>query len=168
MPTVTSLWARSLINLGPLTTTFTAPASCSATPVPIGLADSALPMSGAVAMETCGRAPRGACLPSGADLDRDYTSSLSASGAAYRPIHFHSPGHACPADWATVGSVVKDADGAFATNAWDFDPYAVDDFAPPHRGDGGQVRLVDQEVWDALVFAHALGPEETGIACCPR
>lgn len=168
MPTVTELWGRSLYNLGPLTTTFTAPASCSATPTPIGLANWVNPARGAIAMESCGRAPLGDCLPGGSVLDREYTSSLAGGTPGLPTLFYHSPRNVCPSGWATVGSIVKDEAGTIVGSSWERDADATEGVIELATTATGPVTLAEFVMWDETVLGHALGPKETGIACCPR
>lgn len=172
MPTTTLINDQALVNIGPLTTTFTAPSSCATVfSSHQGLALSAFPFGPNQLMEDCGRPAVTNCLPNGTFIDEDALSIWPAeTGSAYRPIYYYSPADICPSGWATVGYVVKDADGD-ATESWDFEP-AVTEFYDRHFSQLGAIAsgtpVLLGNNFLHKVWADALAPEETGIACCPR
>jgi hypothetical protein len=157
----------SLHDRGPLTTTLTAPASCPATHAPIGLANLINPARGAIAMESCGRAPLGDCFPRGSVLDREYTSSLSGGTPGLTTLFYHSPGIVCPTGWVTVRSIVKDDDGSIVRSSWARDPAVTRDVILFMTTQTGPVTLAEFLMYDDTVFGHALGPRETGNRMLP-
>lgn len=164
MPTVTQVSNHSVVNIGPLTTTSTAPASC--TRGLMGVALSIYPFLGprGVAMESCLTSRRSSsdCWPSGSALDEDWTSNSRGMDHGAFPIHYYSPASICPSGWATVGSVVRDGDDQ-VTSTWEFEPVATSWYKQAFGPQGGGFYAGPHHVW-----AQALDRGETGIACCPR
>ena len=113
MPSVTSLSQFTLQNLGPLTTTFTAPSSCATLQPAVALARTQQP-SVPYWLEDCDELDDTLedCRPSGKayfDLvDRDGDDAT----APVKVIPYFSPGLICPESWTTAGVAVKDADGS--------------------------------------------------------
>ncbi|KAF4959380.1 hypothetical protein FSARC_10756 [Fusarium sarcochroum] len=113
MPTATEYFGFSAHNLGPLTTTFTAPSSCATNTNRIVYAN-ASSASGAYGGPTCNFKPIGDCIPSGKSWD-----SLSEQTTKFiqgRHAYF-SPGVVCPQDgkltyftdaWLTYSAIAKD------------------------------------------------------------
>lgn len=144
----------ALSNVGPLTTTFTPPPSCTSSPL-IAYAD---PSTSAWYHYVSCQFSIPGCTPSG-------TSGLSSTASenfAVATIPYYSPGYICPSGWKTVGTAVHqpgDTDsswtpsvtGAFQTAA-DWTNAHVDEhyLAPPYA------------------LANGLEPGETAIGCCPR
>lgn len=160
----------TLVNLGPLTTTFTAPESCTTTPIGYGHKESQ--WLGPFWMADCEQATFSDCMPSGSAMDEQARSAWPTTAAPrYMPITYHSPGNVCPSGWATVGSVEKDAAGN-ATTSWDFDPGVTSWFEQTPavytaRRSDTETTLIYGTPFHVM-WADALEPEETGIACCPR
>lgn len=151
MPTATSLSGVALINDGPLTTTFTAPASCStAYDTLIGLATDPLSL---LIDAHCQYQPPADCYPSG------YQSIISSAQGINptdgRVVVYNSPGLYCPSSWSSVGDAAKinptstSISGAF--NETYYFPQDVGAFEP----------LLD-------AFMAALDQGETAVVCCPR
>ncbi|KIM92676.1 hypothetical protein OIDMADRAFT_185076 [Oidiodendron maius Zn] len=105
MPTATSLSAYSLINNGPLTTTFTAPASCS-TAYETFIAPASYPSLFEWEAQ-CGWLPPADCNPSGSAIRSIDSSAEGGNPTAGNIIVYYSPGLVCPSGWATVGAAAK-------------------------------------------------------------
>jgi hypothetical protein len=153
MPTVTSLSGYSLTNLGPLTTTFTAPASCS-TAYDIDVASIGLNL-GWVA--DCSYMVPDDCYPYGSAIDPINSAIQKGNPAADNVIGYQSPGLICPSGWTTAGVATKlnptstiTSGTGFNTSGW-IDP-KFPEFFPQYLD----------------VLLDALDPNETAIACCPR
>jgi len=155
MPTATSLSGYSLTNNGPLTTTFTAPASCStAYETMLGAATDPTFIQWAA---QCEWLPPTDCNPSGSVIRSIDSSADGSNPTAGMIIVYHSPGLVCPSGWATVGAAAKlnptstSISGAF--NLSDAIPTGSDlDFVEPELD----------------IFLAALDPGETAVVCCPR
>ena len=158
MPTATFVSGYSVINNGPLTTTFTAPASCSTA------------YNTLIGLKSVGYAPQWAaqcvytapadCNPSGSALNSIISAADSGSNPASENfIVYHSPGLVCPSGWATVGEASKpnptsvSVSGAF--NESSLIPTQTPNnypFLEPYLD----------------IVIGALDPSETAIVCCPR
>ncbi|KAH6680072.1 hypothetical protein F5X68DRAFT_263732 [Plectosphaerella plurivora] len=155
MPTATVIDEFWLVNLGPLTTTFTAPSSCvtaSASRFGIGLADA--PFYGSQLSEECG-------------LGR-YMYTGSDTACLPYPLPYHSPGNACPSGWTTAATMTVDADGE-KTVSFDYDPAITSAFLEQqeNRNPDADADFVMRVMPPVSIFVEALGLGETGIACCP-
>ncbi|CAG7560678.1 unnamed protein product [Fusarium equiseti] len=150
MPTATEFFGFSAHNLGPLTTTFTAPSSCATGTDHIVFVNASDP----VRMEgvpTCGAETFGDCLPSGSDRDTVlYQTTEWVQGQYF----YYSPGITCPSGWRTVGALKHDGEDSSASGA----------LASPTWRDDGRFPspLPPQEFWLGL-----LDPSETLAFCCP-
>lgn len=157
MPTATTLSGASLINNGPLTTTFTAPASCSTDyAVLLGLATAPTLFEWSA---ECDRFAPADCNPSGAALQSLGTAIQGGNPKAGFVIVYHSPGLICPAGWATVGAAAKASPSSLSiSGAFDVSG-AIPTGTGPH----------DDFFENGMdVFLDALDPGETAVLCCPR
>ncbi|KAF0637063.1 hypothetical protein FPSE5266_06952 [Fusarium pseudograminearum] len=106
MPTATEFFGFSASNLGPLTKTFTAPPSCTATANTdhILFVNATSPYLNFVMSSSCEAKPFGDCYPSGSNYDAygKQTSSVISGQGVY---HYFSPGLACPDGWKTVATL---------------------------------------------------------------
>ncbi|RFN54732.1 hypothetical protein FIE12Z_966 [Fusarium flagelliforme] len=150
MPTATEFFGYSAHNLGPLTTTFTAPSSCATGTDHIVFVNASDPVH-IGGIPTCGTTKFGDCLPSGSARDDVFHQTTEWVQGQYV---YYSPGIACPSGWRTVGALKHDGDESSASGA----------LASPTWGDiGGALRpLPPQEFWLGL-----LDPSETLAFCCP-
>lgn len=154
MPTATSLSGYSLSNIGPLTTTFSAPASCSTNYIGLGVAS--IPTE-IVWMITCPFVPPADCNPTGSVIQSIFTIGEGGNPTAGNILVYHSPGLVCPAGWETVGAAAKpnptstSISGAFNLST-----------AFPAGGGGSFF------VPAADVLIEVLEPGETAVLCCPR
>lgn len=160
--TLVSGW--TVTNMGPLTTTFTAPSSCST--------DYALIQLGATfvdedtdqtrvyyAGDVCGQpVPTiGSCLPSGAQLDENYRSVDFDVVPVGKTRAYYSPGLICPAGWKTVGVATKVEGGSITSSG--------PGFARPFGNDEPGVRFVDN-VGSNIILA-GMDDGEAAVLCCP-
>lgn len=156
MPTATSVSGVILINGGPLTTTFTAPASCS-TAYETMVGDNTAPYALQFGSE-CDWVPKPEC-----DPNRDLVESLGQAILTGSPnqdsnVVYNSPGVVCPAGWSTAGQVIKvNPTSTIASGAFNFS-----DSVPTAEPFFGYF----QPVLDVL--QAALDPGETAAVCCPR
>ena len=155
MPTATSLSAYSLINIGPLTTTFTAPASCSTAyqTYIVSASDPSLFLYGA----QCDWLPPADCNPSGSAIRSIVSSAEDGSPTAGNIIVYNSPGLVCPSGWATVGVAAK-------LNPTSSSISGVFNLSGAIPTDGNYEFF---EPYLDIVLA-ALDPSETAVVCCPR
>jgi hypothetical protein len=158
MPTST-LSQYSLVNFGPLTTTYTAPASCAtvASNVAFGFKDapSIIPFSA-----DCTFTSYGSCLPSGSGLDSQILSSQTEV-QLFRYIDYFSPGISCPNGWATVGVAAKATDGSVSSTG----AFSVELGFSTAKPTGVLNVLVNPPI---NVLMAAMDPGETAVLCCPR
>lgn len=162
MPTPT-LSGAALVNLGPLTTVWTAPASC-ATSVPTpALARKNIP-GVAYWQETCqvDRDPFDDCIPSGDAMNSEYHSRRTSTQQFF--FHF-SPGSQCPSGWVTAGYGVRDATSSHSLSGVFADPTLTID-AVTTTVVASEVNPTFEPA--ANLFMSAMEPSETVIACCPR
>lgn len=151
MPTATTQDGYGVINIGPLTTTFTAPASCT-TEFKIAVAPTDSPSL--EYQDDCSYEPPSDCHPHGSVIN-SLVSSIGAT-PTLGVILYQSPGLFCPSGWSTAGAATKvnptstSTSGAF--NLTNVVPTGVPAFFQP---------ALDS-------FMSALDPGETAIACCPR
>jgi hypothetical protein len=155
MPTVTSLSGLNLLNFGPLTTTFTAPASCS-TAYRTMIAPATSPAFFQWNVH-CPWLPPADCNPQGSAV-----RSLISSAGGPNPtdgsfVVFNSPGLVCPFGGSTVGAATK------------FNPTSISISGAFNQSDaiptGSDVAFFEPQL-DVLLAA--LDPGETAILCCPR
>lgn len=153
MPTATSLSGYSLINNGPLTTTFTAPASCS-TPYDVAIARSSHPTLFQWDAQ-CDVLPPADCNPAGSALRSLISSAEGSNPTAGMFIVYHSPGLVCPSGWSTVGVATK------------VSPTSMSISGAFNQSRNITNHYLGFEPQMDLVLA-ALDPGETAAACCPR
>lgn len=161
MPTVTELSQHPIINVGPLTTAFTAPTSCATASPHLHLAlHSAYPdRVSPFYSQKCEYAEHGDCFPSGKALDDAYSSDLSTGFNSAATIHYFSPASVCPDAYTTVGVAAKNSDGDISSSGL---------FVPPVVTvaiSAGQILGSNPMV---NVLMEALDPNETAVVCCPR
>lgn len=172
MPTATTVSDFTLLNLGPLTTTFTAPSSCAtATASRFGLGYAEVPFYGSMRSEQCGMdrymytGSDTACYPSASAHNANYMSAYAARPFRY-PIQYHSPGNACPAGWTTAATMTVDTDNK-KTVSFEYDE-AIHSFFMRQQAYYYHANFIIGIMPAVSIFVDALGPGETGVACCPR
>lgn len=152
MPTATEYFGFSFSNLGPLTTTYTAPSSCATVNTDQVLfadkSDSLIP----VGQPKCDSWTYGDCRPSGSNfdnLDADVLRNKALAGL----FLYHSPGIVCPEGWNTVGMIAKD-NGTLSVSGFMTNTY---------EGPTTEARHMQiTEIWNGV-----LKPSETVAFCAP-
>lgn len=168
MPTTSVVGALTLTNVGPLTTTFTAPSSCETTDFLYGWKVFAVdnPERGGymavVGAGGCGTGgdqyeEHGDCYPHGDKLDE-------LAGETYA-FPYYSPANACPSGYQTVGVAAMNDGSASLSGIFtpNFDGY----WESPAPTTTASDRAPEFN-WLANRLTSALGPQETIVACCPR
>ncbi|KAF5235277.1 hypothetical protein FAUST_7171 [Fusarium austroamericanum] len=151
MPTATEFFGITAWNLGPLTTTYTAPSSCATSIKHPVFVNAASPYS-ALAFPSCTWMPYGECLPNHKEWESgdQQTSSFFQQTSVY-----FSPGIACPAGWETVGLLAHLESGKFSASGVLTTP------APTYDG-------FPQGVYPTDFWKNMLDESETVAYCCPR
>jgi hypothetical protein len=157
MPSATTHGGLGFLNNGPLTTTFTAPASCSTAGFVTDIAYASDPSDWFVGADCTSTQPVD-CTPPGPVI-----TSLAAAWAAGNPaadqlVPYYSPGLVCPAGWTTAGAATKvnPTSTTISGAAFNVNVSAIDT--------GGPFFF---DPWTDA-FLSLLDPSETAVACCPR
>ncbi|KAH6982490.1 hypothetical protein EDB80DRAFT_592744 [Ilyonectria destructans] len=162
MPT-SELSGIEYINVGPLTTTWTAPESCTSDIRQPRLAFTDSP-SIAVYEERCDFEHEilelGDCFPSGSDIDAIIFTSNADSPDPYTFLGYHSPGNVCPHAWTTAGVAEMNANGSLSSTGVFAATEFIDAFETSVESTPSQNPIPNQ-------IAHALNPGETCVVCCP-
>ncbi|KAH7182300.1 uncharacterized protein B0J16DRAFT_343491 [Fusarium flagelliforme] len=154
MPTATEFFGITAHNLGPLTTTFTAPSFCA-----ISINDNDIVFVNATSpyslqgQAQCGWATFTDCFPSGDELD-SFVSETSSAFFKTTLIYF-SPGVACPTGWKTVGALAHAESGKMSASG-------VLEQGPPDLD-----LELPRPVWVTDAWRNMLGESETLAYCCP-
>lgn len=171
MPTATTISQYPLVNLGPLTTTFTAPSSCAtATASRFGLGVSVAPFWGSLRSEQCGPEQQlytgsdTACFPSASARNDIFLSAQNRPWENY-PVRYHFPGNACPSGWTTALAMT-----AGGTTSFEYDAAISSVFFSPQtyysRHHDGAILMGGLPA--VSILGDALAPGETAVGCCPR
>lgn len=163
-PTSTQYYNILFTNLGPLTSTFTAPSSCATVNTDNVLFVQRSQQPAPLGKPKCldNYWSKGDCIPSGTDIDNWVMSSETATvSEKYQGAQlYHSPGIACPEGWNTVGLIAKN-NGTMTVSGY-FTEW------PKHFGvkpsqDKTSIRALEPTViWDE--FLH---PSQTVAFCGP-
>ncbi|RGP66282.1 hypothetical protein FSPOR_6660 [Fusarium sporotrichioides] len=162
MPTATEFFGIGANNLGPLTTTYTAPPSCTATTNTdhILFANATSPYLDYVMSSSCEAKPFGDCYPSGKKYDSIGKQMTSVGQGVY---HYFSPGIACPDGWETAATLKHgsksgeiDVSGALTVSATSLTSLIVSEFSQA-------LPLHPTDFW-----RNVLDKSETLAYCCPR
>ncbi|KAJ5624465.1 hypothetical protein N7510_000774 [Penicillium lagena] len=157
MPSVSALSAYTFTNLGPLTTTFTPPASCqSVDPLNVFIAQSSLPNVW-LYEGSCGiNSDYWSCNPTGTITDLPSVTSYDNHPSNVYQRYYYSPGLYCPSGWHEVG--VASRDGTKPVN-WTgiFGPATPLPTTDAFFGFNSP----------ANVLMQLLDPSETAVMCCP-
>lgn len=150
---------------GPLTTTYTAPSSCSTDFAFVQIGQSYVDednnSTSIFAMGAACDQPVpsiGSCLPSGAKIDEAYSAiDTNKVGAGYYTVAYYSPAMACPSGWAIVGGATKAEGGSITSSGQGFvnpNPtvydYSYVGNVPPN------------------VLLAAMDEGDVAVLCCPR
>ncbi|KAF5004996.1 hypothetical protein FDECE_8521 [Fusarium decemcellulare] len=141
-------------NLGPLTTTYTPPASCTTVTTDRIRFANATSIQWAFGAASCGPAPMGDCLPSGSAYDE-----LASYYRTQDQDHwdYYSPGVVCPKGWTTAGTL---AHGDKTSSAQKSGVFTQDPFERVPAWE--HFYLSPEEVW-----LNVLEASETLAFCCP-
>ncbi|KAM0281016.1 hypothetical protein ACHAQH_003745 [Verticillium albo-atrum] len=162
MPTSTSVGGFEFFNAGPLSTTWTAPSSCSTMPVETivsghghpyisGLFD-ATPLSSCDPVNSTQN-----CVPNGDEIDAIYEVDNVLDLMTRR--HLYSPGLFCPNDYETAGVVAMINGSARVFGVFTSDGFQYDQDGPT---------AFPRSNFALNALTSALAPTETAVACCPR
>lgn len=147
MPSISTVSGYTYSNYGPVTTTFTAPSTCTSHSDQIQLGPSTtrpLLLYG-LQCETIGGTD---CIPSPTSK---LPTSQDNNPSIYFQAAYYSPGLNCPVDWNTVGVATRGDGSSISTSG-----ILVPTTTPTalHR--------------DRELFLEILDHGETAILCCPR
>ncbi|KAM0304512.1 hypothetical protein HYE67_001814 [Fusarium culmorum] len=145
MPTSTEFFGYHFTNLGPLTTTYEPPASCTTATTDHLYYANASELSSQYGAVSCG-AKMGDCYPSGSAHDKITSRNLKIGG--HPTVDFFSPGVICPKGWTTAGVFAR---GDEATKDGVFTKAVTVDY-----------QLGVEDIWGGV-----LEPGETLALCCP-
>lgn len=161
MPSITVTDGYTFNNWGPLTTTFTAPASCATGTgnYKIGV-NMTFPFFEFEAQ--CSTVGFGDCLPTGT-VSQPTTLDLNPN-AMYDQA-FYSPGLDCPSGWATVGAAARGNDKSLAWSGILSRPSPTTTYTGPTFSGPISVARLQNPV---SLLAELLDPNETLVMCCPR
>ncbi|KAI7762456.1 hypothetical protein LZL87_008802 [Fusarium oxysporum] len=159
MPTVIEYFGIGFVNNGPLTTTYTPPASCATgTTDQIIFADtSTIYLSFGEA--NCTAVPLGSCLPSNSSYDK--LNSEWRKNGGQGTIDYFSPGIHCPKGWTTAAT--------FAHGDKTGSPKKGGAFTETTSSDPSETATaIDPYMPIEQIWLNALDPSETLAYCCPR
>ncbi|KAF4953087.1 hypothetical protein FGADI_6237 [Fusarium gaditjirri] len=150
MPTSTEFFGVTAHNLGPLTTTFSAPSACATGTDHHAIVNASAPER-LWGFPTCGFKDRGSCMPSGKSYDslRCVTTPLNRVWN-----HYYSPGIACPSGWTTAGAMVKEGESSLSVSGIFSSRVQASTTGP--------VQLEPIDFW-----AKIMDVSETIAYCCP-
>ncbi|KAK5651164.1 hypothetical protein OQA88_13211 [Cercophora sp. LCS_1] len=154
-PTVTTLSGQTFNSLGPLTTTFTAAASCATATNNILLFTDKDKNFFAPNCDVQ-TSTLGDCFPSGRRIDAHWVHPAALSAVIGGQIDYFSPGIACPSAWTTAGVAVKNTAGLLVTSSGVFTSAS----ASLYNG-----AFVDQ--YKPNILMEAIAPGETAVLYCP-
>ncbi|KAF4336849.1 hypothetical protein FBEOM_9308 [Fusarium beomiforme] len=154
MPTATEYFGISVTNIGPLTTTYTPPPSCTTVTTDHLIYVLQSSLEAAAGPPDCEIDPVGNCLPSGSAIDsfiKEYNHPKSGQG-----IHaFHSPGIQCPRGWTTAAVLAHGDKTGSEVRSGIFTTTVRPNISMP-------VQMGSDEWW-----LKVLEPSETLAWCCP-
>ncbi|KAJ5971921.1 uncharacterized protein N7479_001839 [Penicillium vulpinum] len=154
MPSITISDGYTFNNWGPVTTTFTAPASCATAGDILIQVNTSFPVADYWAQ--CSTDSGHGCIPTGTVSP---PITLDSNPSAIYDYPYYSPGLYCPSGWATVGVAARDGDrspslsGILSVSSTTKDSRLYDDYA----------------TWKspATMLPELLDPSETLVMCCP-
>ncbi|KXH33289.1 hypothetical protein CSIM01_03203 [Colletotrichum simmondsii] len=158
---LTELSQHAITNVGPLTTTFTAPSSCATSSPSLWLAaesaftDRVQPFF----RQKCEGSVYGDCFPSGTVFDQLRSEASSTVGAG--TIAYFSPASVCPDQYTTAGVAAKNAEGTISSSGVFVPPIVSVPFGSGYMSD----RLGYNPIVNVLM--EALDSNETAVICCP-
>ncbi|KAJ5729257.1 uncharacterized protein N7483_003765 [Penicillium malachiteum] len=155
MPSVSVLSQMTFSNLGPLTTTFTAPSSCSTLGrTGIGLTDfpTGIFWDTNCSIDPSNPEPSWSCFPEGSAPS---PTATQVSANDYLQVSYFSPGLYCPSGWKTVGAAVRDGDSISSNGAFNYYTTPIPTSIPGAFPD------------EANLLMQVLADGETAALCCP-
>ncbi|CVL12426.1 uncharacterized protein FPRN_03632 [Fusarium proliferatum] len=162
MPTATYISQARITNFGPLTTTYTAPASCATETNHLYFAyhgDDSNKPEYLWGYPTCTMQLYGECIPSGDRYDHLITATY-AKTFDLGFYHYYSPGLYCPTNWTTAGKYIKGTGGTAQVSGA---LTKTESEHAPQRWEPGRPFPTDP----ASVWNQVLEPLETLAVCCP-
>jgi hypothetical protein len=155
-------------NVGPLTTTWSAPSACSTsgqwiyTGVGYPNKDG---LMGQILHSCSPNDSKADCYPNGDQILEINESLTEDDWRNYSHNYIHSPGIHCPAAWETVG-VASFKDGTFDGNGI----FSSTSFVSREYFGVGEGTMLPTPTRNFVLNAltSVLAPTETAIACCPR
>lgn len=158
MPSVTTINGYTFNNLGPLTTTFTPPASCTTgtANLQIAVTDSEISSLFLQYAQQCSTVAGLDCAPPGSKSHTQPTSTVNLNPTQIFNRVYYSPGFYCPSGWSTAG--VAEYSNGTVTGLGVFKTTAT----PTHYPDGP----AEFELPGTLLMS-LLDPSETAVVCCP-
>jgi hypothetical protein len=153
MPTSSVLSEFTFTNLGPLTTTWTAPASCATSTDVVRIGLTRLP--GEAFYDASCQVREYSCVPTGESADPALATNLDPTNL-FQEAYF-SPGLYCPSGWTTAGLASRNGTASVTWSGL-FSPTA----AIPTTVDGPIFNNPEN------VLMQLLDPSETAMICCPR
>lgn len=152
----------TLLNVGPITTTYTAPATCTPTPVEwLGVIPNSGPASGLMA----NMGPLGCdgqvnimtqCLPSEIEV---YKTQSDLRNLQHYYVTYYSPAGACPVGWETKGIAAAFENSSTSSSG--------EIFSATLPSDLPGVETYFRRLPYADFFIHNLEVSETAVFCCP-
>ncbi|KAM0243081.1 hypothetical protein ACHAP5_006962 [Fusarium lateritium] len=108
MATSTQYFGYDFYNLGPLTTTFTAPSSCATVNTDhVKFFNTSAALMYHTGRANCDHWTEGDCSPSGSVIDSIVADIRRGTTTPANSLFYYSPGIACPSGWDTVGLMAK-------------------------------------------------------------
>lgn len=153
MPSISTLDGFTFTNWGPVTTTFTAPASCATNTNNMMIAlNTTVPIWEYAAQ--CSTFGYYDCIPTGTATP---TLTYGDNPNVYYQAAYNSPGLYCPSDWATVGVAARHGDNPVSSSGILSlsTTTSVNPNFPQWEG-------------PATLLMDLLDPGETAVMCCPR
>lgn len=158
MPSASVLSGYTFSNWGPLTTTYTPPASCQTTgPWGVYIAPSSLP-SVPVAQATC--APDTdfySCRPTGTITNLPTGNAYYNNPRGVYTQQYYSPGLYCPSGWHEVGAASRDGNKPVDSTGF---------FSPPTPLPSTSSVFLGMNQPENVLM-QLLDPSETAVVCCP-
>ncbi|KAF6805985.1 hypothetical protein CSOJ01_09127 [Colletotrichum sojae] len=165
MPTASATTVSQILftNIGPLTTVWTPPASCTTQAPHLVLArpaddDRVGVRWGSQRCDTNETEPIGDCLPSGSALDALHSSIMSSGNWGNGYWNYYSPASQCPSGYVTVGIAAKGSQGIVSSSGAFVPPVVTEQYDPALSGFNPPMNI----------FLEILDDGETAIACCPE
>ncbi|KAF4337764.1 hypothetical protein FBEOM_8361 [Fusarium beomiforme] len=155
MPTITRYFGVGLVNNGPLTTTYTPPASCTTVTTDHIVFANASYLPAVYGAPTCETSSMGDCLPSGS-YDKHQSEWRKNGGQG--TLDYYSPGVVCPKGWTTAGTL------AHGDKTGSAEKSGIFTFT---RSIAPGVQYIEHNLQLEKLWLEALGPSETLAYCCP-